>query len=53
MKTIKILFATLFLSSMFIACENDTVNEELGIEEIENVQMTEGETIDPEQTGTD
>jgi len=33
MKTIKTIFAILFLSSMFIACEADTANEEVGIEE--------------------
>ena len=32
MKTIKILFAILFLSTMFLACEADTVNEEIGLE---------------------
>ncbi len=33
MKTIKTIFAILFVSSMFIACEADTVNEEVGLEE--------------------
>ncbi|WP_159090899.1 hypothetical protein [Aquimarina aquimarini] len=32
MKTIKTLFAILFLSTFFIACEADTVNDEVGIE---------------------
>ena len=32
MKTIKTLFAILFLSTMFIACEAESVNEEAGIE---------------------
>lgn len=32
MKTIKLLFAILFLSTMFIACEADAVNDEIGIE---------------------
>ena len=32
MKTIKTLFAILFLSSMFIACEAESLNEEVGIE---------------------
>jgi hypothetical protein len=32
MKTIKTLFAILFLSTMFIACDTDTVNDEVGIE---------------------
>ncbi len=35
MKTIKTIFAILFLSSMFIACEADTVNDEVGIEEVD------------------
>ena len=35
MKTIKTIFAILFVSSMFIACESDSINEEVGIEEIE------------------
>lgn len=33
MKAIKTIFAVLFVSSIFIACENDTINDELGIEE--------------------
>ncbi len=32
MKTVKTLFAILFLSTFFIACEADSVNEEVGIE---------------------
>ncbi len=32
MKTIKTLFAILFLSTMFIACEADAVNDETAIE---------------------
>ncbi len=35
MKTIKTLFAILFLSTFFIACEADPVNEEVGIEEFD------------------
>ncbi len=31
-KTIKTLFAILFLTTMFMACEADTVNDEVGIE---------------------
>jgi len=33
MKTIKTIFALLFVSSMFIACETDTVDGELGLDE--------------------
>ncbi len=32
MKTFKTLFAVLFLSTFFIACEADSVNEEVGLE---------------------
>lgn len=32
MKTIKILFVTLFISTMFFACETDTVDEQIGLE---------------------
>lgn len=53
MKTIKTLFAILFLSSMFIACEADSVNEEVGLE-VEDVLSTGDEnsgTVDPEEEG--
>ncbi|WP_158447889.1 hypothetical protein [Aquimarina longa] len=33
MKTIKIIFAVLLLSPLFIACEADSVDEQVGIEE--------------------
>ncbi|WP_160111927.1 hypothetical protein [Aquimarina sp. AU58] len=32
MKTIKTLFAILFLTTMFMACETDTIDEEVGLE---------------------
>ncbi len=35
MKTIKTLFVILFLSTFFIACEADAVNDEVGIEDVE------------------
>ena len=48
MKTIKVLFAVLFVSSMFIACENDNINEELSVEEIEVVgEEDASEETDP------
>ena len=48
MKTIKTIFAILFVSSMFIACESDSINEEVGIEEIEiDINSTEEEEITP------
>ncbi len=37
MKTIKTLFAILFLSTFFIACEADAVNDEVGIENLEKL----------------
>ncbi|WP_282081535.1 hypothetical protein [Aquimarina algiphila] len=37
MKTIKTLFAILFLSSFFIACEADSLNDEVGIEDVETL----------------
>ncbi len=40
MKTIKTLFAILFLSTFFIACEADSVNDEVGIE-IEDINSGE------------
>lgn len=32
MKTIKTIFAILILSTMFIACEAEAVNDEIGVE---------------------
>ena len=51
MKTIKTLFAILFLSTFFIACEADSANEEVGIEDIENVVSLEDDedTVKPEE----
>lgn len=48
MKAIKTIFAILFVSSMFIACETDTVNEEVGLEEIEEVDVLGTEDVDEE-----
>ncbi len=42
MKAIKTIFAVLFVSSMFIACESDSINEEVGIEDI-NIETVAGE----------
>ncbi|WP_164914234.1 hypothetical protein [Aquimarina sediminis] len=44
MKTIKTLFTILFLTTMFIACEADTINDEVGIE----IDDQFGEEIDEE-----
>ncbi len=48
MKTIKTLFAILFLSTFFIACEADSVNEEVGIEDQILVSEDGDEEILPE-----
>ncbi len=47
MKTIKILFAAVFLSTFFIACEADSVNDEVGLEEME-VLATDGQNAGEE-----
>lgn len=43
MKTIKTLLAVLFVGSMFIACENDTVNDELTADELETIEINASE----------
>ncbi|GGX30499.1 hypothetical protein [Aquimarina muelleri] len=50
MKTIKTLFAILFLSTMFIACEAESVNEEIGVEDVDILGTGEDDstTIPPE-----
>ncbi|GAA3516726.1 hypothetical protein GCM10022393_33560 [Aquimarina addita] len=48
MKAIKTIFAVLFVSSMFIACENDNVNEELGVDEVD-VELFGDEDADEEE----
>ncbi len=35
MKTIKTIFAILFLTTMFMSCETDTLNDEVGFEEVD------------------
>ncbi len=50
MKTIKTLFAILFLSTFFIACEADSINEEVGIEDVEMLStdgQNAGEDVEP------
>ncbi len=50
MKTIKILFVTLFLSTFFIACETDSVNDEVGIEDnLEVVGEDEADEVQPQK----
>ena len=43
MKTVKTLLAILFVGSVFVACENDTINDELTADEIENVEINASE----------
>lgn len=54
MKTIKTLFAILFLSTFFIACEADAVNDEVGIEELDSFDKLADEddegSIHPEES---
>ena len=52
MKAIKTIFAVLFVSSMFIACESDSINEEVGIDEVEFENFA-GEEDDDETVKTD
>ncbi len=48
MKTVKTLFAILFLSTFFIACEADSVNDEVGIDDIENAKFEdEADEVQP------
>lgn len=47
MKAIKTIFAVLFVSSMFIACEADNVNDEVGIDEVD-FELNAGEDEDDE-----
>ena len=48
MKTIRTIFALLFVSSMFIACETDSVNDEVGIDE--EIEIFGGEEEEEETT---
>ncbi len=50
MKTIKTLFAILFLSTMFIACEADAVNDEVGLELGDEFATEDAGTDDIEPT---
>lgn len=49
MKTIKTIFAILFLSTMFIACEANAVNDEVGIEVNDTIgeEVEDGEGVKP------
>ncbi len=50
MKTTKTLFAILFLSTLFFACESDSINEETGIDLEEVVGTEDAGTEDIEPT---
>ncbi|MBQ0734304.1 hypothetical protein [Aquimarina celericrescens] len=54
MKTIKIIFAVLLMSSMFLACEKDNVNDELGVEFVDEFGSEEElpSSIPPRGNGT-
>lgn len=49
MKTIKTLFTILFLTTMFMACEADSVNDEVGIELDDTIgnEVEDGEGVQP------
>ncbi len=45
MKTIKTLFAILFLMTMFLACETESADDQIGLEVVDNEQSsTEDDT---------
>ena len=46
MKTFKTLFVALFISTFFIACEAETINEEVSVELEDNQMMTGEEDIE-------
>ncbi|WP_438712399.1 hypothetical protein ACSTS3_08595 [Aquimarina muelleri] len=49
MKTIKTIFTILFLTTMFMACEADSVNEEVGIELNDTIgeEVEDGQGVEP------
>ncbi len=52
MKTIKTLFAILFLSTFFIACEAESADDQVGIDLNEEIQkMSEDGDVDEVQPG--
>lgn len=50
MKTIKTIFAVLFLTSMFYACEPDTVNEDIEMELNKEFEQSMSEDGDEQTT---
>ncbi len=52
MKTIKTLFAILFLTTMFIACEAESVNEEVGVEVEDRFGTEDADTGEVEPSST-
>ncbi|WP_271764627.1 hypothetical protein [Aquimarina algiphila] len=51
MKTIKTLFAILFLSTFFIACEADSVNDELGVDIEDTIAEDDAVETSPTKNG--
>ncbi|WP_167571858.1 hypothetical protein [Aquimarina algiphila] len=53
MKSIKTLFAILFLTTLFMACETDSINDEVGIEEFDEfgTEDDDGVVISPPSSG--
>ncbi|MCK8523539.1 hypothetical protein M0D21_18290 [Aquimarina sp. D1M17] len=47
MRTIKTFFAILFFGALFIGCETDTVDEEIGLENIEVIGEDGDEEVNP------
>ncbi|MBG6133288.1 hypothetical protein IWQ47_004785 [Aquimarina sp. EL_43] len=53
MKTVKTIFAILFLSTMFIACEANAVNDEVGIEVNDTIGSEDGDVDEVQPGGQD
>ncbi|WP_160114342.1 hypothetical protein [Aquimarina sp. AU119] len=51
MKTIKTLLVILFLGTLFVACEADSVNDEIGIDGIETFGSEEAHDAIPPTEG--
>ncbi len=49
MKTLKFLLLTVLLSLNFVSCDPPTINEEVGVEEVETTSFTEDD--DDEEVG--
>ncbi len=51
MRTIKTLFAILFLSTFFIACEADSLEDEIGVEDVDIIGFEDAEEEIPQTEG--